>query len=112
MSDRRLKPALKQERNHGDGLHQSQSQSRAKARVHINRVLDAVAPQNGGFTFSPARPPQSLTQARDRWRRSNLHNALDRSDVDAQLQGIGADGSGRHFLLLEGGLGLCSDLLG
>jgi hypothetical protein len=75
-------------------------------------MLGAIRSQDHGFTFSAARASEALTETGDRRRWTHLCNALNRTDIDPQFQGRGADRSGWSLSQFECRFRLFANLFG
>src|SRR3546814_21079702 len=108
---RRLKPAFEQERDHRHGLDSVQPQHLIERCALVNRVFDAIAPENGWFALTAARASKPLPQAGNRRRGADLRTAFHGADVDAKLECCRTNGSCWPLLLFERRLGLLAHLL-
>src|SRR5262249_26231863 len=107
-----LVPGRGQQFDHRDGLEQLGAQRVRRADAGSEFGLRDVDPQDGGAARPAAGAAEPLAQAGNGRRRADLGDRIQRADVDAQLQGGGADrghGGGR---VLEPLLDVLADLLG
>ncbi|KLB48415.1 hypothetical protein XEUV354_23980, partial [Xanthomonas euvesicatoria] len=75
-------------------------------------IFNHIAAQDRSFTFASSGSAHALTKTGNGRGRANLGNALDRSDIDAEFQCVGADGSRWLILLFERSLSVVANFFG
>ena len=90
----RLEPSLHEKSNHGNALDEVRPESVGRRRFGADLVLLDVDPKDG--CCSPASgTAEPLAHACHRGRRTDLPDAFNGSDIDAELEGCRRDDRGR-----------------
>jgi hypothetical protein len=98
--------------NHSDRLHQAFAELVRSTRPCRELMLGAIRSQDHGFIFPAARASEALTETGDRRRWTHLGNVLNRTDIDPQFQGGGADRSGWSLSQFQCSFRLFADIFG
>ena len=101
LHPRRLAPSPEKEFDHRHGLHEIEPEAVGGVERRAERDLRDVYPQDRRFSFPPAGPPQTLAKRRDRPSGTDLRNALDVADVDAEFQCSRRHRRGRTSVLAQ-----------
>src|SRR5262249_8080830 len=108
---RGLVPALQEQVDGGDGLDELGAQFVGRVDGRGGLGFADVQAQDGR-SAAPSGPAEALPQGGDAGWGADLRDGGDGADVDAHLQGGGADSGGRPGAVLEAGFGVLTNVFG